>query len=44
MRLTVFDIDGTLTDTTRVDTACFVAAFDELFAIRDIDTDWASYR
>lgn len=44
MRLTVFDIDGTLTDSTEIDNACFVAAFDEVLGIGEINTDWGSYR
>ena len=44
MQLAIFDIDGTLTDTNEADNACFLQAFDESLGIRDIDTDWTSYR
>jgi len=44
MRLVLFDIDGTLTDTMEVDAACFVRAYAEVCGFRDIDTDWSRYR
>ncbi len=44
MQLAIFDIDGTLTDTNAADNACFLQAFEESLGIRDIDTDWTSYR
>ena len=44
MKLAIFDIDGTLTDTNAADNACFLQAFEESLGIRDIDTDWTSYR
>jgi phosphoglycolate phosphatase-like HAD superfamily hydrolase len=43
MKLAVFDIDGTLVQTTRVDDSCFVRAFRDVFGIEDIDTDWSHY-
>jgi len=43
MKLAIFDIDGTLTNTNNVDDECFVTAFSELLGIDDIDTDWAAY-
>ncbi len=43
MKLAIFDIDGTLTNTNSVDNECFVKAFAEAFAIAEIDTDWAAY-
>jgi phosphoglycolate phosphatase-like HAD superfamily hydrolase len=42
-RLALFDLDGTLTDTTAVDAECFVAALAEAFAVADPDTDWHAY-
>lgn len=33
MILAVFDIDGTLTDTSKIDAACYVQAFQETFGI-----------
>ena len=39
--LVLFDIDGTLIDSNRLDDACFVAALREVFSIDDFDTDWA---
>ena len=43
MKLAIFDIDGTLTNTNSVDNECFVKAFAEAHAITEIDTDWAAY-
>lgn len=44
MRLAMFDIDGTLTDTMQVDALCFVRSFAEVCGFGDIDTDWSRYR
>ena len=43
MKLAIFDIDGTLTNTNSVDNQCFLKAFAEAHAITEIDTDWATY-
>jgi phosphoglycolate phosphatase-like HAD superfamily hydrolase len=43
VKLAVFDIDGTLVNTNRVDSDCFVRAFAEEFSISDIDVDWTRY-
>lgn len=43
MKLAIFDIDGTLTNTNGVDNECFVKALADAHAITEIDTDWASY-
>ncbi len=43
MKLAIFDIDGTLTNTNSVDDQCFVQALAEAHAITNINTDWASY-
>lgn len=43
MKLAVLDIDGTLLQTTRVDDACFVRAFRDVFGITRVDTDWSRY-
>ena len=44
MKLAIFDVDGTLTDTNDVDSQCFVDALAEEFGIRDIDSDWSVYK
>ncbi|HEX8251176.1 MAG TPA: HAD family hydrolase [Pyrinomonadaceae bacterium] len=44
MKLAVFDIDRTLTETNEVDDKCFVKAFAESHQISDIETDWTKYR
>ena len=43
MHLVMFDIDGTFTETMKVDEECFVRSFKEVFGFTDIDTDWAHY-
>lgn len=43
MRLAVFDLDGTLADTLRVDHRCFVDAFLIELGIDFTDDDWATY-
>ena len=43
MKLAIFDIDGTLTNTNSVDNECFVKALAEACEITEIDTDWAAY-
>ncbi len=43
MKLAIFDIDGTLTETNEVDDKCFVRAFAALHQITDIETDWTKY-
>ena len=43
MKLAIFDIDGTLTNTNSIDDECFVRAFSEVHGIADLDTDWAAY-
>ncbi|OLA95961.1 MAG: hypothetical protein AUH19_08835 [Verrucomicrobia bacterium 13_2_20CM_55_10] len=39
----MFDIDGTLTETMKVDEECFVRSFEDVFGFADIDTDWSHY-
>src|SRR5437667_4881945 len=43
MHLVMFDIDGTLTETMKVDEECFVRSFEDVFGFADIDTDWSHY-
>jgi beta-phosphoglucomutase-like phosphatase (HAD superfamily) len=43
MHLVMFDIDGTLTETMKVDEECFVRSFAEVFGFTDIDADWSHY-
>jgi len=43
MQLVMFDIDGTLTETMKVDGECFVRSFLEVFGFTDIDADWSHY-
>jgi phosphoglycolate phosphatase-like HAD superfamily hydrolase len=43
VKLAIFDIDGTLTNTNNVDNECFVKALAEAHAITKIDTDWSTY-
>src|SRR5207248_166700 len=43
MHLVMFDIDGTLTETMKIDEECFVRSFKDVFGFADIDTDWSRY-
>jgi phosphoglycolate phosphatase-like HAD superfamily hydrolase len=43
VKLAIFDIDGTLTNTNSVDDECFVKALSEAHGITEINRDWASY-
>ena len=43
MKLALFDIDGTLTETNQIDDQCFVKAFAESHQITDVETDWTKY-
>jgi phosphoglycolate phosphatase-like HAD superfamily hydrolase len=44
MRLVIFDIDGTLTQTVKADEDCFVRALNEVCGFSDVDTDWSHYK
>jgi phosphoglycolate phosphatase-like HAD superfamily hydrolase len=44
MRLVIFDIDGTLTQTMKADEECFVRSLAEVCGFRDVDTDWSRYK
>ena len=41
MRLVIFDVDGTLTDTMAVDAHCFLRAFTEVCGFSDVESDWS---
>jgi phosphoglycolate phosphatase-like HAD superfamily hydrolase len=43
MHLVIFDIDGTLTQTNRVDDRCFVQAFADELGLTAINADWSCY-
>jgi phosphoglycolate phosphatase-like HAD superfamily hydrolase len=43
MKLAIFDIDGTLTQTNEVDTGCFIQAFADEFQIKEINPNWSTY-
>jgi phosphoglycolate phosphatase-like HAD superfamily hydrolase len=43
MTLVIFDIDGTLTDTTGIDDFCFFKTFFDLFRINLIGANWSNY-
>jgi phosphoglycolate phosphatase-like HAD superfamily hydrolase len=43
MKLLIFDIDGTLTDTKQVDDACFISTFEKTYHTKLDNTDWASF-
>lgn len=44
MKLAIFDIDGTLTETNEVDDKCFVEAFAASHGLIEIETDWTKYK
>jgi phosphoglycolate phosphatase-like HAD superfamily hydrolase len=44
MRLVIFDIDGTLTQTMKADEECFVHSLAEVFGFSDVDNDWSRYK
>ena len=44
MHLVIFDIDGTLTETTKVDEECFVRSLGDVCGFHDVDTDWLRYK
>ena len=43
MHLVMFDIDGTLTESMKVNEECFVRSFKAVFGFADINTDWSHY-
>jgi phosphoglycolate phosphatase-like HAD superfamily hydrolase len=44
MRLVIFDIDGTLTQTEKADEESFVRSLAEVCGFSDVDTDWSRYK
>jgi len=44
MRLVIFDVDGTLTDTVTIDERCFLRAFAEVCGLTSVDPDWSRYK
>jgi len=44
MKAVVFDIDGTLTQTNRVDSQCFIQAIQEVLGVEEFDTEWSNYQ
>ncbi len=42
-RLAVFDVDGTLTQTSQVDDRCYIRAVRETLGVEGMSTDWSSY-
>ena len=43
MKLAIFDIDGTLTETNDVDSVCFVRAMADAHAVGVMNTNWGEY-
>ena len=44
MRLVIFDIDGTLTETAKTDEACFLRSLAEVCGFENVETDWSCYK
>src|SRR5206468_12903784 len=43
MQFVMVAIDGTLTESMKIDEECFVRSFKDVFGFADIDTDWSHY-
>lgn len=43
MKLFVFDIDGTLTETTEIDAVCYVKAIKKVLNLKAVNTSWETY-
>lgn len=43
MQLIIFDLDGTLTQTSAIDSRCYELAVRTVTGIQRIDTDWSTY-
>jgi phosphoglycolate phosphatase-like HAD superfamily hydrolase len=44
MKYIIFDIDGTLTDTTEIDDKCFTKAIEDTFGFYDFETNYGHYK
>jgi phosphoglycolate phosphatase-like HAD superfamily hydrolase len=44
MRLVIFDVDGTLTQTMNADAECFVHSLADVCGFTEVDTNWSRYR
>jgi len=44
MKLTMFDVDGTLTNSNEIDAQCFVAALKEAYNVEVADIEWSKYK
>jgi phosphoglycolate phosphatase-like HAD superfamily hydrolase len=44
MHLVMFDIDGTLTETRKIDEECFVRSLAEIYGFTGVETDWSGYK
>jgi phosphoglycolate phosphatase-like HAD superfamily hydrolase len=44
MHLVIFDIDGTLTETVKLDEEFFLRSLVEVCGFRDVETDWSTYK
>ncbi|UCH51948.1 MAG: HAD family hydrolase [Chloroflexota bacterium] len=43
MKLVIFDIDGTLTESNDLDDEAFIKALDDVFGFKAVSNDWESY-
>jgi len=43
-KLVIFDVDGTLVKSVKIDTQCFVQSIEDSFSIKNIDTRWHMYK
>ena len=43
MKLVMFDVDGTLVKTNKIDAKCFLSALSKEFGITGVNANWADY-
>ncbi|MEN8865859.1 MAG: HAD family hydrolase [Akkermansiaceae bacterium] len=44
MKVVIFDINGTLTQTNAVDSECFIRTVREVLGVEEFETDWTQYQ
>ncbi len=44
MKVVIFDIDGTLTQTNAVDSECFIQSVREVLGVEHFETNWSQYQ
>jgi hypothetical protein len=44
MKLVVFDIEGTLTQTGAIESECFIRSVRKVLGVENFETDWSQYQ